>query len=80
MKKLEEEGVGMFKSEGGDRAFFKLLPEEGNKTLVENFVNFTEYETNFKAAVGKQLTQPQQKRLLGRSPDKDTLERQYGYK
>lgn len=81
MKKLESEGVGSFLSEGtGDKAFYKLLPEERNKDAIERFVTFSEYKKNFLTEIGKSLSEAQQKRLLDKSPDKDILVSEYGYK
>ena len=72
--------MGSFVSEGtADKAFFKVLPKEEHKEIINKFVSFEEYELDFKKDIGSQPSLSQQKRLLAKSPNKDSLIKEYGY-
>ena len=81
MKKLETNKMGHFLEESRDKVFYKVLPTDGNKELIEDHVDFTEYKECFETEMdSKYLTQAQTSRLLAKSPDRDVLISTYGYK
>ena len=83
MKILNEGGVGKFEAlSEKEKVFFKLLPTDDNKELLTTHcTNFEEYKNNFEAAIDtKYMMTAQHNRLLLKSPDKDVLMNEYGYK
>ena len=82
MKKLDGEGIGKFETiSEKEKAFYKPLPKEENKDLLSAHANFTEYKENFKTGIDtKFMTPAQHNRLLMKSPHKDILQNEYGYK
>ena len=82
MKKLDGEGIGKFETiSEKEKAFYKPLPKEENKDLLSAHANFTEYKENFETGIDtKFMTPAQHNRLLMKSPHKDILQNEYGYK
>lgn len=67
MQNLEAEEVGVFISQGLDKAFFKVPPTPDNKEKVGKFVDFEEYKTRFTEDI-KNISDAQKKRLLAMTP------------
>ena len=68
MKKLDEEGVGLFKSQGVDKAFFKAQPTQEHKEKIQKFVDFEQYTEKFNQDIGKNITDTQKRRLMNMIP------------
>ena len=84
MKKLDEEGMGKFMGESEkEKSFHKLIPNdsEERKQLISKFTDYEEYKKKFKIEIdSKYITIAQHKRLLAKSPNKDILISEFGYK
>ena len=81
MKRLETDGLGKFKQlSEKERVYYKPLPTEENREQLATHASFEDYKANFPVLDEKYITQAQYNRLFNKSPDKDLLTREYGYK
>lgn len=80
MKKLAEDGIGKFvQLTEKEKAFYKPLPTDTNRQIIEPHALFEDYKKNFSTVDRKYITEGQHSRLLKKSWDKDILEKEYGY-
>lgn len=60
MKKLEETGVGKFWESEREKVFYKLIPKDDNRELIQEYVDFDKYIASFEEnSDTKSITQAQ---------------------
>ena len=80
MKSLADQGLGHYKEVSNTKVYYKPLPTDGNKELIEKHgIQTTEYMDVFSKKNMKDITQAQYNRLLSMSPDEQILRGEYGY-
>ena len=82
MKELDSKTMGTFLSVSEkEKVFYKLLPTPENEETISKFMDFEDYKEHFKSNVDSKIITPNEyARLLNKSPDKESLISQYGYK
>lgn len=57
MKKLGKEGIGKFKKiSDKEKVYYKPLPCGDNRQLLSSYINFDEFEQNFRARIEQSHT------------------------
>lgn len=79
MKQLAEKGIGHYSVEANSKVYYKPLPTENNKQLIEKYVPVQNYSDVFTNKNVKDINASQFNRLLANSPDERILRDQYEY-
>ena len=77
MKKLQKEGLGVFKEVDKTKAFFKPLPIEDNQEAIVKYIAMEDYRKTFAATEVAYITPSQHDRLLLSAPEEEVLRTDY---